>query len=70
MQKKIIRAVKLQDLRIQIASNLNIVDFLDVTLNFNNVTFKPFSKNDSAQTYINIDSYHRRSVLRQIPNVA
>ena len=48
IQKKIIRAIKLLGLRIQIASNLKIVDFLDVTLNLNNVTFKPFSKNDSA----------------------
>ena len=54
--------------RIQIASNFKIVDFLDVTLNLNNGTFEPFSKNDSAPRYINISSNHPRSVLRQIPN--
>ena len=69
IEKKIIRAFKLLGLRIQIASNLKIVDFLDVTLNLNNGTFKPFSKNDSAPRYINIFSNHPRSVLRQIPNV-
>ena len=68
MQKKIIRAFKLLGLRIQIASNLKIVDFLDITLNLNNGTFKPFSKNDSAPRYINISSNHPRSVLRQISN--
>ena len=68
IQKKIIRAFKLLGLRIQIASNLKIVDFLDVTLNLNNDTFKPFSKNDSAPKYVNIDSNHPRSVLKQIPN--
>ena len=68
IQKKIIRAFKLLGFRIQIASNLKIVDFLDVTLNLNNGTFKPFSKNDSAPRYINISSNHPRSVLRQIPN--
>ena len=67
IQKKIIRAFKLLGFRIQIASNLKIVDFLDVTLNLNNGTFKPFSKNDSAPRYINISSNHPRSVLRQIP---
>ena len=68
IKKKIIRAFKLLNLRIQIATNLKIVDFLDVTLNLNNGTFKPFSKNDSAPRYINISSNHPRSVLRQIPN--
>ena len=68
IHKKIIRAFKLLGLRIQIASNLKIVDFLDVTLNLNNGTFKPFSENDSAPWYINISSNHPRSVLRQILN--
>ena len=68
IQKKIIRAFTLLGFRIQIASNFKIVDFLDVTLNLNNGTFKPFSKNDSASRYINISSNHPRSVLRQIPN--
>ena len=67
IHKKIIRAYKLLGLRIQIASNLKIVDFLDVTLNLNNSPFKPYSKNDSASTYVNIDFNHPRSVLRQIP---
>ena len=52
----------------QIASSLKIVDFLDVTLNLNNGIFKPFSKNNSAPTYVNIDSNHPRSLLKQIPN--
>ena len=68
IQKKIIKAFKLLGLRIKIASNLKIVDFLDVTLNSNNGTFKPFSKNDSTPRYINVSSNHPRSVLRQIPN--
>ena len=68
IQKKIIRANKLLCLRIQIASSLKIEDFFNVTLNLNNGTFKPFSKNDSVPRYINVSSNHPRSVLRQIPN--
>ena len=68
IQKKIIRAFKLLGLRIQIVTNLKIVDFLDVTLNLNNGTFKPFSRNDSAPTYVNIGSNHPRSLLKQIHN--
>ena len=43
MQKKIIRAFKVLGLRIEIASNQRIVNFLYVTLNLDNGTFKPFS---------------------------
>ena len=66
--QKIIRTFKLLGPRIEITSNLKIVDFLDVTLNLNNGTFKPFSKNNSTPTYINTDSNHPKSILKQIPN--
>ena len=66
--QKIIRVFKLLGLRIEIASNLEIIDFLDVTLNLDNDTFKPFSKSNSSPTYINIDSNHPRSILKKIPN--
>ena len=68
IQKKNIRTFKLLGLWIEIASNLKIVDFLNVTLNLNNGTFKPFSKNNSASTYVNIDSNHPWSLLKLIPN--
>ena len=66
--QKIIWAFKLLGLRIEIASNLKIVDFLDVTLNLNNGTFKPFSKSNSTPTHVNIDSNHPKSLSKQIPN--
>ena len=66
--QKIIRAFKLIGLRIEIASNLKIVVFLDVTLNLNNGTFKPYCKSNSVPTFINIDSNHPRTLLKQIPN--
>ena len=66
--QKIIKAFKLLGLQIQIASNLKIIDYLDITLNLDNGTFKPLSKNNSTPTYVNIDSKHPRSLLKQIPN--
>ena len=66
--QKIIRTFKWLVLRIEIASNLKIVDFLDVTFNLNNCIFKSFSKNNSIPTYVNIESNHPRSLLEQIPN--
>ena len=68
IQKKIIRTFKLLNSRIRIVSNLKIVEFLDVTLNLNYGTLKPFSKSGSTPRYINISSNYPRSVLRHIPN--
>ena len=66
--QKIIKAFKLLCLQIEIASNVKIVDFLDVTLNLNNDIFKPFSKSNLTPTKMNIDSNHPRSILMQILN--
>ena len=66
--QKIVRAFKLKGLRIEIAPNLMIVDFLDVILNLDNGTIKPFSKRNSTHTYINTDINHPRSIMKQIPN--
>ena len=68
IHKKIIRAFKLLELRIEIASNLKIVNFLDLTLNLENGTFKPFCKSNCTSTYINVNSNHPRSIMKQIPN--
>ena len=46
--QKIIKAFKLLGIRIEIASNLKIVYFLDVTLNLDNGTFKPFCQSNST----------------------
>ena len=51
IQNKIIRAFKFLSLRIEIASKLKgSWLFLDVMLNSNNGTFKPFSKSNSPHT--------------------
>ena len=42
--KKITRAMKEKGFRVDIKSNIKIVDFLDVTLNLNEGSYKPFMK--------------------------
>ena len=49
---KIIRTFKLQGLKNEISSNLKIVNFLDITFNLSNNTFKSFSKDNQIPTYI------------------
>ena len=58
---------KRNGLEIIIKCNLKIVDYLDVTLNLNDGTHKPFHKPDDATSYIHIESNHPPSILKQIP---
>lgn len=44
LQKKIIRPFKFVGFKIEITSNLKIVDYLDITLNVSTNTFEPYHK--------------------------
>ena len=67
LQKKIIRAFKLLGFKIEISSNNKIVNFLDVTLDLSNNTYKPFIKIDQSSSYININSNHPKAINEQVP---
>ena len=57
-------------LKIEISSNLKIVIFLDVTLNLNDNSYKPFSKANAIPTYLNFSSNRRPApIVKQIPNL-
>ena len=47
-------------------SNLKIVNYLDVTLNLNNGSFKPYHKPDDIIQYINKESNHPPSIIEQL----
>ena len=49
-------------------SNLKVVNFLDVTFNLPENSFKPFHKDKQTPSYNNVNSNHVRSISRQIPN--
>ena len=63
IQKKIIRAFKLLGCKIEISSKNKIVNFLDVTLELSNNTYKSFIKMDQSPSYININSNHPKNCL-------
>ena len=54
-------------LHITIQCNLKIVNYLDVTFNLSNVTYRPFCKTNNEITYMHKESNHPPSILRQIP---
>ena len=55
-------------LKITIATGLKNVDFLDVTLNLSTETYRPYKKPNSKLLYVNRESNHPTTVLKQIPN--
>ena len=65
--KDIQKLFKDNQLNITIQCNLKIVNYLDVTFNLSNATYRPFCKTSNEITYINTESNHPPSLLRQIP---
>ena len=54
-------------LKLTIKSNLKIVDFLDVTLNLTDSTYKPYHKPNDEICYIHKESNHPPSITKQLP---
>ena len=67
IQKRILRAFKFLGFRIEISSNIKIVNFLDVTLDLSNNSYKPFIKSNQNPSYINVNSNHPNNITKQIP---
>ena len=57
-----------KDIGLEIAaeSNLRIVNYLDVTLNLNNGSFKPYHKLDDIIQYVNKESNHLPSIITHL----
>ena len=58
-----------QDFGLEIVaeSNFRIVNYLDVILNFNNGSFKPYHKPDDIAQYLNKKSNHPPSIINHLP---
>ena len=51
----------------EIPHDLKTVNFLDVTLNLTNESFKPYRKPNDKPLYIHVDSNHPANVIKQVP---
>ena len=67
IQKRIVRAFKFLGFKIEISSNIKIVNFLDVTLDLSSNSYKPFIKSNQNPSYINVNSNHPKNIIKQIP---
>ena len=66
-KKEICRIFREQNLSITIEANKKIVNFLDVTLDLNSGIYKPYMKPNNTPLYINKDSNHPPSIIKNIP---
>ena len=67
IQKKIIRAFEFLGFKIQISSNIKIANFLDVTLNLSDNSYRSFLKMNQYPSYNNVNSNHPSSIIKQVP---
>ena len=60
---------KKHDLSITTEINLSATDFLDVSFNLSQNTYSPFRKPGSKPLYINSESNHPPTIIRQLPSM-
>ena len=69
MCKSIIKTLKDIGFAIDLETNLKIVDFLDITFNLNNGTYRPYKKSNDLLLYINKSSNHPPQIINQLPKI-
>ena len=69
LRKKIIKIMKELGLSITIEFGLKLVDFLDVTLNLNDSSYKPFRKPNDIPCYVHKQSNHPPNTVKQLPKM-
>ena len=67
LKKQIGRIFKECRLNITVQANLRVVNFLDVQFDIIKGTYQPYRKPDNTLVYINKDSNHPPSILKQLP---
>ena len=66
LRKRIIKKFQSIGFKIEIVTNLQEVDFLDVTFNLINNTYRPYKKPNDNLTYINTSSNHPPNIIKQL----
>ena len=67
LRKKLQKLFKEKDLDIIIQCNLEITNYLDITLNLNDGSYCPYRKPSEETNYIHINSDHPSSIIKEIP---
>ena len=67
IQKRLPKVFKNNGLHVIIEYNMKIVNYLDVTFNLNDSTYRLYQKPDNIIQYIHVESNHPPSIIQQIP---
>ena len=67
LHRKLKRLFKEHDLEITAESNQKIVNYLDVTLNLKDGTFRPYHKPGDQMQFILTESNHPPNIVKYIP---
>ena len=67
MKKTFQRIFREKGLELVIQCNKKVVDYLDATFNLNDGSFRPYRKPDDDTSYINVNSDHPPSIIKQLP---
>ena len=67
VKKDIQKLFREKGLDIIIQCNLKIVDYLDLTFNLNDGSYRPYRKPDDETCYIHVDSDHPPNIIKQVP---
>ena len=67
LRKNVVRIFKDCGLSITSKTNLKIVDYLDVTFDLQNNSYKPYRKPDNLPVYIRKHSNHPPTILNELP---
>ena len=66
-RKKVTKIMKDNGLRVQVRCNLKSADYLDITFNLEDGTYKPFKKPNNNPRYVHTESNHPENIKKQIP---
>ena len=69
VKKDFQKVFKRNGLGITIKCNMKIVDYLDLTFNLNNGTYKPYRKPNDETMYVHRESNHPPSVIKTLPEM-
>ena len=67
IKKRLQKVFKSNGLNVIIECNMKIVNYLDVTFNLNDGTYRPYQKPDNIIQYIHVESNHPPNIIKQIP---
>ena len=67
IRKEVIKIFKEIGFKIEIKTNLKIVDFLDITFNISNVTYKPYRKPNDNLLCVNTSSNQSPQIIKELP---